>query len=84
MGGFYTGKIFEYIKTGRPCWCNPGKGAAAGIIEGDCTGLVSDFNDIKGIGDKLYAVYRLEGRPGNLQSDNEKSNCMTEEISQSA
>ena len=55
---FYTGKIFEYIKTGRPILgVIPAKGAAAGIIEETRTGLVSDFNDIKGIGDKLYRLY---------------------------
>ncbi len=71
---FYTGKIFEYIKTGRPILgVIPAKGAAAGIIEETRTGLVSDFNDIKGIGDKLYRLYTdwKEGRE-TCSPDNEK------------
>lgn len=71
---FYTGKIFEYIKTGRPILgVIPARGAAAGIINETRTGLVSDFSDIKGIGDNLYKLYIdwKEGRD-SCSPENEK------------
>lgn len=40
---FFTGKVFEYIHTGKPILAVvPGKGAAAGVVQDTATGVVSD------------------------------------------
>lgn len=62
---FYTGKVFEYLATGRPILANiPAKGAAASLIRDTQTGLVSDFNDIAETKKNLKLLYGAwqEGR----------------------
>ena len=55
---FYTGKVFEYMRTGRPILAIiPEHGAAAGLIRETGTGLVSDYNDIENIKQNLYRLY---------------------------
>ncbi len=45
---FYTGKIFEYMKTGRPIIAIiPEAGAAAHLIRETSTGLVSDSSPVR-------------------------------------
>ncbi|MDD4495191.1 MAG: glycosyltransferase [Eubacteriales bacterium] len=71
---FYTGKVFEYIRTGRPILAViPGNGAAAGIIRETNTGLVADFNDIEGIKHNLIRLYEdwKKGRK-SIEPDNSK------------
>lgn len=56
---FYTGKIFEYIQTGKPILAViPEKGAAAGIIRSTGTGIVCDWADIKGIEKGFHMLYQ--------------------------
>lgn len=56
---FYTGKVFEYMKTGRPILATiPYGGAAARLIADTNTGLVSDYNDIKGTAGNLILLYK--------------------------
>lgn len=55
---FYTGKVFEYMRTGRPILAViPENGAAAALIKETGTGLVSDYNDIGSIKLNLYRLY---------------------------
>jgi len=55
---FYTGKVFEYMNTGRPILATiPYKGAAAQLIAHTNTGLVCDYNDIEGTVEKLIYLY---------------------------
>ncbi|MHB8062554.1 MAG: glycosyltransferase family 4 protein [Ruminiclostridium sp.] len=56
---FYTGKVFEYMNTGRPILATiPHNGAAAQLIAHTSTGLVSDYNDIEGTAENLTHLYR--------------------------
>jgi glycosyltransferase involved in cell wall biosynthesis len=55
---FYTGKVFEYMNTGRPILATiPYNGAAAQLITQTNTGLVSDYNDIMGTVKNLTELY---------------------------
>jgi glycosyltransferase involved in cell wall biosynthesis len=55
---FYTGKVFEYMNTGRPILASiPEHGAAAQLISDTKTGLVSDFNDIENTKKNLVYLY---------------------------
>lgn len=55
---FYTGKVFEYMNTGRPILATiPERGAAAQLISDTKTGLVSDFNDIDNTTKNLINLY---------------------------
>lgn len=56
---FYTGKIFEYIQTGKPILAViPEKGAAAGIIRDTRTGLVCHWSEVKAIENGFLALYK--------------------------
>ncbi len=56
---FFTGKVFEYIHTGRPILAVvPQKGAAAGVVRETETGLVADSEDIDGIKAGFLALYQ--------------------------
>ncbi|MDO8685044.1 MAG: glycosyltransferase [Clostridiales bacterium] len=58
-GAFYTGKIFEYMNTGRPVLgIIPKPGAAAGLLEDTGTGLASDAGDEAGAAANLLALYK--------------------------
>jgi glycosyltransferase involved in cell wall biosynthesis len=55
---FYTGKVFEYMNTGRPILATvPNNGAAAQLIANTNTGLVTDYNDIEGTVENLTYLY---------------------------
>ncbi len=55
---FYTGKVFEYMNTGRPILATiPQNGAAAQLVSDTGTGLVSDFNDIENTVKNLVYLY---------------------------
>ncbi len=62
---FFTGKVFEYIHTGKPILAVvPSQGAAAGVVRDTCTGLVCDTDDIEGIMEGIVAFHAAwaEGR----------------------
>ncbi|MCX7773908.1 MAG: glycosyl transferase, partial [Clostridia bacterium] len=64
---FYTGKIFEYIQTGRPILAViPAKGAAAGLIDKTKTGLVCDWSDVTGIEKGFLKLYQAWQRGERL------------------
>ncbi len=55
---FFTGKVFEYMNTGRPILAIiPAKGAAAQLVESTATGLVSDCSDINKTKMNLLGLY---------------------------
>ena len=55
---FYTGKVFEQLKIGRPILSAiPANGAAAQLIRATNTGYVADFNDIEAIKAEIVTCY---------------------------
>ncbi|WP_026894645.1 glycosyltransferase [Clostridiisalibacter paucivorans] len=55
---FYTGKVFEYMRTGRPILALvPEEGVAADVIKETDTGLVSDSRDIEKIKENICKLY---------------------------
>lgn len=55
---FYTGKIFEYMNTGRPILAViPSKGAAAGLIRATRSGRISDYSDVNAVMENLLLLY---------------------------
>jgi glycosyltransferase involved in cell wall biosynthesis len=55
---FYTGKVFEYMNTGRPILAViPGKGAAARLVRETETGYVADYADIEGSKVNIAKLY---------------------------
>lgn len=63
-----TGKIFEYIASGRPVLCiGPVNGDAAGIIAGTNSGVTVDHQDLKGIKNAIRNYYLLF-KEGKLKS----------------
>lgn len=55
---FYTGKVFEYMKTGRPVLAMiPARGAAAQLVRDTRIGYVSDFNDVAATGENMLKLY---------------------------
>lgn len=55
---FYTGKLFEYIRTGRPILALvPKEGAAADLIRRTRTGIVCDWSDLACIEQGLARLY---------------------------
>lgn len=52
-----TGKLFEYIASGKPVLClGPEDGDAAEIISSSVTGFTADYNDIESIKNYLIKV----------------------------
>src|SRR5690606_22908926 len=55
---FYTGKIFEYIRSDRPILAIvPEDGVAADVINETKTGIVVDPEKIKGVAEALEKMY---------------------------
>lgn len=55
---FYTGKLFEYIQTGKPILAViPENGAAAELIRSTRTGIVCDWPDVEAIGRGFADLY---------------------------
>jgi len=70
----YTGKLMEYINTGRPILASvPAKGAAAALIAETKTGLVADCGDVETTAKNFLTLYQnwLEGG-GQFQPDKQK------------
>ncbi len=62
-----TGKIFEYINTGRPILCiGPSDGDAAAILSETDTGMIYDYQDLTGIKNALRSYY-ARYRAGELE-----------------
>ncbi|NLY17918.1 MAG: glycosyltransferase family 4 protein [Clostridiaceae bacterium] len=54
----YTGKLMEYINTGKPILASvPAKGAAAALIKETRTGLVADCEDVEATAKCFKALY---------------------------
>lgn len=63
---FYTGKVFEYMNTGRPILAIiPEKGAAAQLIRSTQTGTVSDSDDVTKTKENILALYQAWKRNDN-------------------
>ena len=71
---FYTGKVFEYMNTGRPILAAiPSRGAAAGLIRETRTGIVSDCTDVEGTAENIYRLYaEWEQKQSSYHPDREK------------
>ncbi len=70
---FYLGKIFEYMRTGRPILAVvPEKGAASRLVRESATGCVSDSTDVSGTAENILKLYSdwLQGK--NSLSPNRK------------
>ncbi len=63
---FFTGKVFEYIHTGRPILAVvPENGAAAGVVRDTDTGIVCDGGDVIAVMDgfmRLHEAWKT-GKP---------------------
>jgi glycosyltransferase involved in cell wall biosynthesis len=64
-----TGKLFEYIRSGRPVLCiGPTGGDAASILSETNTGITVDHPDVKGIKMNLLS-YFIRYQDGNLKAE---------------
>ncbi len=64
-----TGKVFEYIRSGRPVLCiGPTGGDAASILLETNTGIAIDHADVKGIKMNLLS-YFIQHQKGKLKAD---------------
>jgi glycosyltransferase involved in cell wall biosynthesis len=75
-----TGKLFEYIASGRPILClGPQDGDAAAVINNTSTGEIAEWDDenkIKSILKKYYALYKsndLNAHPIHLEKYHRKN-----------
>jgi glycosyltransferase involved in cell wall biosynthesis len=75
-----TGKLFEYIASGRPILClGPQDGDAAAVINNTSTGEIAEWDDenkIKSILKKYYALYKsndLKAHPIHLEKYHRKN-----------
>jgi glycosyltransferase involved in cell wall biosynthesis len=80
-----TGKLFEYIASGRPILClGPADGDAAAVIKNTSTGEIAEWDDeekIKDILKKYYALYKsnsLKAHPIHLEKYHRKN--LTQEL----
>jgi glycosyltransferase involved in cell wall biosynthesis len=61
-----TGKIFEYIHSGRPILCiGPSDGDAAAVLSETETGIVYDYDDLAGIKNVIRSFY-VKYKTGDL------------------
>jgi glycosyltransferase involved in cell wall biosynthesis len=69
--GVITGKLFEYLASGRPVFCiGPEDGDAAAIIQDARAGTVVGFKDKAGIRKALLGYYQAY-RAGSLEVDSQ-------------
>jgi len=69
-----TGKIFEYLRTGKPILAlAPLDGLAAEIVREAGTGFVADYADIEGIKTQILRLWTLwrDGKLGEIKADAE-------------
>jgi glycosyltransferase involved in cell wall biosynthesis len=55
--GIFSGKIFEYLRSGRPILALVPPGVAADLIIEARAGIVVHYQDIEGIKEAVYALY---------------------------
>lgn len=68
---FYTGKVFEYMVSGRPILAIiPQNGAAAKLIRDTNTGLISDCEDLEGAKKNIKALYTAWSKNIDVYSPN--------------
>jgi glycosyltransferase involved in cell wall biosynthesis len=74
--GILTGKLFEYLASGRPILCiGPEDGDAARVIKETQAGQTVDFKDkerMKEVLRNLFQKYREDGLPYNTSKEVEK------------
>lgn len=64
-----TGKIFEYLNSGRPVLCiGPTDGDAAAILSDTNTGLTCDYDDLSGIINAIRSFF-VDYKAGKLAVD---------------
>jgi hypothetical protein len=64
-----TGKIFEYLNSGRPVLCiGPTDGDAAAILSDTNTGLTCDYDDLSGIKNAIRSFF-VDYKAGKLTVD---------------
>lgn len=56
-GGIFTGKIFEYVRAGRPILAIVPKGVARDLVVDNKLGVSVDHDDHKGIADAVCLLY---------------------------
>ncbi len=67
----YTGKLMEYINTGKPIMASiPEKGAAAALIRETNTGLVADCKDVETTARHISALYEAWEQKKDIFSPN--------------
>jgi len=78
-----TGKLFEYLASGKPILClGPAEGDAATIIEKCKSGITSDYYDAEKISDFLGNLNKNSGSP-DMKSVKEYSRIrLTEKVSE--
>ena len=56
--GILTGKIFEYLASGRPIFAiGPSDGDLAQILKESAAGFISEYNDLEGIKKNVLKLY---------------------------
>jgi glycosyltransferase involved in cell wall biosynthesis len=72
--GFLSGKVFEYLLTGRPVLCvGPEKGEAAGLLRETAAGVSHAFDDVTGLQKRLLDwFHKLQHGESVTQPDQEK------------
>jgi glycosyltransferase involved in cell wall biosynthesis len=79
--GIITGKIFEYIATGKPVLClGPVDGDAAGIIKKCRSGLTVDYYDSEKISEFLRNTDHYSGSSGNKAFSDFSRSSLTKKI----
>ena len=80
-----TGKLFEYIASGRPILClGPADGDAAAVINNTSTGEIAEWDDVEKIKatlKKYHAMYKaneLKAHPIHLEKYHRKN--LTQEL----
>lgn len=69
---FYTGKVFEYMNTGRPVLALLPEGVAKELVVKSKIGLVSETSDVEGA-KKNLAKYYKDREQGKLSFDPDRS-----------
>lgn len=68
-----TGKIFEYIASGKPIICiGPKDGDAAEILQEAKTGVIIDYDDVEAMENALIKTYESNGLSRTLPQEIEK------------
>ena len=84
---FYTGKIFEYMNTGRPVLAVlPENGAAADLVRKTKIGVVAHTDDVEAIKKAIFGYYekwledRLDFSPARNEIEKYERKELTKEL----